>query len=169
MIHEDNPFQDPVDQRDPVRRFRGRLVSPVTIATAGAGDDRTGLTVSSLIVLEGEPGQVRLVVGPVTDLWARVEKTRRFVVHVCRDDDRHVAEAFAGLRPSPGGIFAGLKTLQTEWGPVLEDLDDRVFCTLHTMETVAYSGVVAGHIDRVETGDLASPLAYFRGRYRSLS
>ena len=33
MIHDENPFIDSPDQRDPIRRFRGRLTAPVTIVT----------------------------------------------------------------------------------------------------------------------------------------
>ena len=62
-----NPFADPPHSRDPVRRFRGRLVAPVTIATAGTGRDKAGLTVSSLMIAEGEPGLVYLLVASTTD------------------------------------------------------------------------------------------------------
>ena len=102
MIHAEHPFADLPEDRDPVRRFRGRLVSPVTIFTSGEGDRRTGLTVSSLFVAEGELGRLHAVVGPNTDLWDVVAETERFVVHVCGVDDTGLAEVFAGLRPSPG-------------------------------------------------------------------
>jgi len=168
MIHDDNPFLDSPDQRDPVRRFRGRLVAPVTIVTAGTEHIRVGLTVSSLSVIEGHPGLVQLVVGPTTDLWAAVEDSARFVIHVCREIDRHRAEVFAGLRPSPGGVFAGLETTHSEWGPVINELPDRAFCTLVDILELGSAGVATGHIDRIEASDLTAPLVYFRGRYRSL-
>lgn len=168
MIHSDNPFVDDPGSRDPVRRFRGRLLAPVTIVTAGEGDDRTGLTVSSLNVIEGEPGRVQAVVGPTTDLWETALGHGRFVVHVCGERHRALAEVFAGLRPSPGGIFSGVDLTVSEWGPVLTDLGDRAFCTFEGRDEVGYSGIVTGRIDRVEIADLTTPLAYFRGQYRSL-
>lgn len=168
MIHSDNPFVDAPDSRDPVRRFRGRLNAPVTVCTAGDDRERTGLTVSSLIVVEGEPGYVEVVVGPATDLWDLIAATGRFVVHVCSDEDRHLAEVFAGLRPSPGGIFAGLETSQSDWGPVIETLGNRAYCTSENTREIGYSGLVTARVDQVEVADLTNPLAYFRGGFHHL-
>jgi 3-hydroxy-9,10-secoandrosta-1,3,5(10)-triene-9,17-dione monooxygenase reductase component len=169
MIHEDNPFADAPDTRDPVRRFRGRLGAPVTIITAGDGERRTGLTVASLMVVEGEPGRVVAVVGPTSDLWDVVGETGRFVVHICSGEDRHTAEVFAGLRPSPGGIFAEVTVQDSDWGPVFSDLGNRVYCTLEERRELGHSGVFTGIIDRVEADEIDDPLLYFRGRYRALS
>lgn len=169
MIHSDNPFVDDPDTWDPVRRFRGRLNAPVTIFTSGDERKRTGLTVSSLLVVEGEPGYVQAVIGPTTDLWDMVTETGRFVIHICTDDHRSAAEVFAGLRPSPGGIFRGLDTTQSDWGPVIEGLGNRAYCTYEDRRELGYSGVVTGRIDEVETANLTNPLGYFRGRYRTLS
>lgn len=168
MIHDDNPFVDDVDSRDPVRRFRGRLIAPVTIITAGEGDDRTGLTVSSLMVVEGEPGRVEAVIAPTTDLWDTIESTGRFVVHICTDEHRAMASVFAGLRPSPGGIFAGLEVSTSEWGPVITAMGNRAYCSYETRRELGYSGIVTATVDKVEVGDLPGPLGYFRGAYRTL-
>lgn len=168
MIHGEHPFApDPAD-RDPVRHFRGRLTAPVTVVTSGDEKTPTGLTVSSLLVIEGEPGWVQLVVGPTSDLWASIEETSRFVVHVCRERDRHLAEVFAGLRPSPGGVFDGLEVSASDWGPVIDELGTRAFCELETIAEIGWSGVISGRIDRVETTGLENPLAYFRGQFRSI-
>jgi 3-hydroxy-9,10-secoandrosta-1,3,5(10)-triene-9,17-dione monooxygenase reductase component len=168
VIHSDNPFVDDPDSRDPVRRFRGRLSAPVTIVTAGDDTDRTGLTVSSLMIVEGEPGRIELVVGPTTDLWEAAAGTGRFVVHVCSDEDRALTEVFAGLRPSPGGIFAGLEVSQTDWGPVIDPLTNRAYCSFGDRRELGYSGVISGTIDRVEVAELNRPLTYFRGKYHTL-
>lgn len=168
MIHDDNPFVDDVDSRDPVRRFRGRLNAPVTIVTSGSEGERSGLTVSSLIVLEGAPGRVEAVIGPTSDLWDTMESYGRFVVHICTEAHRAMAGVFAGLRPSPGGIFAGLAVTQSDWGPVIDALENRAFCTYESRRELGYAGIVTATIDRVEVGDLGRPLAYFRGGYHTL-
>jgi 3-hydroxy-9,10-secoandrosta-1,3,5(10)-triene-9,17-dione monooxygenase reductase component len=168
MIHDENPFVDAPEGRDPIRRFRGRLTAPVTVVTSGAGEARAGLTVSSLNVIEGEPGVVELVVGPTSDLWDVVADSGGFVVHICRSSDRALAEVFAGLRPSPGGMFAGLEVTEAEFGPVIETLGDRAHCRFTTREEIGYSGVVSGAIDHIDVGDLVDPLLYFRGGYRGL-
>lgn len=169
MIHGDHPFAPPPSHRSPARRFRGRLTAPVTVVTAGSGRDRTGLTVSSLVVVEGEPSRVVAVISPLTDLWDRMSDTGRFIVHVCAVADRSLADVFAGIRPSPGGPFADLDVEDTKWGPAIGRLPHRAACTVETVRELGWSGVVEAAIDRIEVGDLTDPLAYFRGDYRELA
>jgi flavin reductase (DIM6/NTAB) family NADH-FMN oxidoreductase RutF len=169
MIHAEHPFADLPEDRDPVRRFRGRLANPVTIITSGEGDRRTGLTVSSLFVAEGELGRLHAVVGPNSDLWDVAAETERFVVHVCRVEDTGLAEVFAGLRPSPGGLFTITNTTQSKWGPLLDELPDRMFCSLESRAESGNSGVLVGVVDNVELSDIEDPLVHFRGTYRTLT
>lgn len=167
-IHTDHPFlPDPAD-RDPVRRFRSRLPVPVTIVTGGTAANRAGLTISSFLVTEGDPGEVLLLVNPNTDLWDAIEQTRRLVVHVCSADRRGLAEVFAGRQPSPGGPFAAATVTDGPWGPVLEDLPDRARVTVTSVDPAGWAGLVRGRIDQVEVSGEAEPLLYFRGRYRAL-
>jgi flavin reductase (DIM6/NTAB) family NADH-FMN oxidoreductase RutF len=169
MIHSEHPFRPAPDDRDPARRFRGRLASGVTIVTAGTESNRTGLTVSSLLVVEGDPALVHLVVGPTTDLWDVAAETGRFIIHVCRHDDHKLAEVFAGLAPSPGGMFANLNTEQTDWGPALVELSDRAYCTYASAEKAGWSGLIVGQIDRVEVTDMLDPMVHYRSVYRRIN
>lgn len=168
-VHEDHPFETPADQRDPARRFRGRLAAPVTIITSGSGDHRTGLTVSSLVVAEGDPSRIYFLLGSTTDLFYGLEETGKFVVHVLGSDDHATADVFAGLRPSPGGRFAGLAVEQSEWGPVLSDVKTRAYCTFEGGDEETFFIVAEGRIDKLELGEMEDPLVYFRGKYRNLT
>ena len=168
-IHSDHPFApDPAD-RDETRRFRGRLASPVTIVTAGTKDEPHGLTVSSLIVIEGDRPQLQAVIGPTTDLWYAIEETRRFVVHVCLEGHGPRSDVFAGLRPSPGGPFAAVETEASDWGPVIADIGDRAYCRAISLNEVGYSGLVDAEVEEFELTEMTSPLVYFRGRYRTIT
>ena len=100
-------------------------MAPVTIITAGAEDARFGLTVSSLLVAEGEPPIVYFLAGSATDVFYAIEETSKFVVHICEGRHRELADVFAGLRPSPGGMFAGQSVTQTAHGPRLDDIPTR--------------------------------------------
>src|SRR5688500_2413300 len=102
-IHHTDPFAVPTDQRSPVRRLRGRLASPVTLWTA---PEPAGRTVSSTLVAEGEPDRLLGLVDPESDLWAAVESAGRFAVTPLNPSHRQLADRFAGLFPSPGGLFA---------------------------------------------------------------
>lgn len=168
-IHTDHPFVPGPDERDLTRRFRGRLAAPVTIVTAGNDGKRAGLTVSSLVVVEGEQPHIVLVVGPMSDLWDRIGDTGRLIVHICRESDSGLSDVFAGIRPSPGGVFADSRTEMTEWGPVLTAIADRALCTVISREEIGYSGLVTARIDEIEVSGIRDPLVYFRGRYRHLA
>ena len=167
MIHGDNPFSPEGDDR--LRRFRGRLVSPVTIITSGDGQTQTGLTVSSLFAIDGAPPLLYAAVGPNSDLFDVVQETGRFVVHICRDGHEGLAEVFAGLRPSPGGMFASAEWEPSEWGPTLSAMPDRALCSLQTIDETGWSGILIGAIDEASSADLVEPLAHFRGSYRKLA
>ncbi len=167
-IHHEHPFADAEADRDPVRRFRGRLVAPVTVITSGDADAQAGLTVSSLMVAEGEPPSLRFLVGTTTDLAQAILATESFVVHILAVSQQRVADVFAGVRPHPGGPFAGWSTEASNWGPVFSDLPDRAYCSLVGAVESTYHHLIESVIDRVELSDLIDPLAYFRGRYRRI-
>lgn len=168
MIHDDHPFQDPPNERDPVRQFRGRLVAPVTVVTAGPEDSRAGLTVSSLMVAEGDPASVVAIIGPTTDLWDQIDSTEAFVVHILDNGQRENGDVFAGIRPRPGGPFAGLDVSQSSWGPVLDVLPNRLFCRLIASRALPFHQLIEGRVEKAEVGDLQDPATYFRGSYRRL-
>jgi len=151
-----------------VRQFRGRLVAPVTVVTAGQPGHEAALTVSSLMVAEGEPSSVIALIGTNTDLWEAIETSRRFVVHILGRSRREDADAFAGIRPRPGGVFAGVAVEHSDWGPVLTDSANRVFCSLASSIELPFHHLVEGEIEKVEVSELDDPAIYFRGDYRKL-
>lgn len=165
-IHDEHPFADPPEERDPARRFRGRMAAPVTIVTAGRPENRAGLTVSSLVVAEGEPSRVHFLVGSETDLFAALSETGSFVVHILAERHREVSDVFAGLRPSPGGLFARLEVEDGDFGPILVDIEDRAFCRVVDAAEDTFHVLISGAVEAIETSDLTDPLVYFRGAYR---
>ena len=168
-IHEDvHPFATPEEHRDPVRRFRGRLAEPVTLITAGNEGARTGMTVSSLVIAEGEPGRVQFLASPTADLVDAIERTSKFIVHVLESEHRAISEVFAEQRPSPGGLFAGVAVEDGEWGPALIDVPNRAYCSGASAAESGYSLLISAEIDRVEVAALDDPLIYFRGAYRRI-
>lgn len=168
-IHYENPFIDPPGERSEARRLRGRLALPVTVWTAGSPDNPVGLTVSSLLVADGEPPIVSGLIGETTDLFALLNETKTFVIHVLREEDGSLAEIFAGLRPNPGGPFAGLDVDDSQWGPVIRVNRTRAFCRLTSVNDAGYHKLVTGEIERMDLGEEESPLIYLRGRFRRLA
>ena len=169
-IHRDHPFDTPVELREPARRLRGRFAAPVTVWTAGGrGRPLAGLTVSSTVVSVGEPSLLLGLIGETTDLLDAVHDTGAFVVHVLDESDAALADRFAGLRPSPGGMFVGLDLEETAHGPALSAVRERASCRIVDVIPSGFQQLVRGEIESVELDELDSPLVYFRGRYRRLA
>ena len=164
-IHEDHPFRDPPEERDPARQLRGRLAAPVTIVTSGGPDDRTGLTISSIVVAEGEPASVHFLLGPATDLRHALDEHGTFIVHVAQREHRELADRFSLIRPSPGGLFAGLDVTDTEYGPELTVMETRAYCRYFGHRRSGHALLMEGVIEDLGLHDLTDPLCYFRGQY----
>lgn len=165
-IHYTDPFATPEEDRSPVRRLRGRLAAPVTLWTAPGP---AGLTVSSVLVGDGEPGRVVGLVDDESDLWAAITAVQRFVVCPLAEEQRRLAERFAGLAPAPGGLFAQEEWTETGYGPV--PVGDRSWagCRLDGSRRLGWGLLVEGTIAEVTlaTGETA-PLVHHRGRLTSL-
>lgn len=168
-IHEgEDPFAEPLEARSTARRLRGRFVAPVTVWTTGDEEAATGLTISSTIVAEGEPSVVLGLVADTTDLYAALSPGAKAVVHVLDEEAGPLGDRFAGLRPSPGGLFVGLDWQPSDYGPVLAGCSTLAYCTIRSITPAGYQQLVDAAIDSVELGPFDSPLVRFRGRYRKL-
>ncbi|WP_425413608.1 flavin reductase family protein [Micromonospora inyonensis] len=165
-IHHVDPFATPAGERSPARRLRGRLASPVTLWTAPGP---AGLTVSSTLVAEGEPDRLLGLVDPEADLWAAVEESGRFAVAVLGPAHRQLADRFAGLFPSPGGLFALDEWVDTPYGPVPADAGGWVGCRLDGSRECGWALLVEATVEVVELTERAEPLLHHRGRYRTLA
>ena len=165
-IHHENPFVDPPASRDALRQFRGRLPAPVTVVAIGDGSARVGLTVSSLLIVVGEPGYLVVMVDPDSDLGSALAPDRILTVSVLGPNDTYLAEAFARLAPAPGGLFRLGRWTQTDWGPVLEGSA----WLAGTVTDLHQLGRTLQVTARVENVDLSRTgvLVHQRGRYLTL-
>ena len=163
-ISPSDPFATPDHLRSPVRRLRGRLPAAVTLWTTPGP---AGLTVSSTLVVDGEPGRLLGVVDEESELWEALEGAGRFAVTPLTSDDRQLADRFAGLMPAPGGLFAaaGEGWVETGYGPVPAGHDTWAGCRLDSARPFGWGLLVEATIDTVEIGAAAPPLVHHRGRY----
>jgi 3-hydroxy-9,10-secoandrosta-1,3,5(10)-triene-9,17-dione monooxygenase reductase component len=164
----EHPFATPPGRRDPARRLRGRLVAPVTVWTAGELPGGAGLTVSSLLVAEGEPVRLLGLIDPASAFFEAMRAARAFVVHILAAGDRALAERFAERRPPLRGAFDGLEVTASPWGPVLAGSRPRAACRLERTTPAGRGDLVEGAVEDLELHELEHPLAYLRGRYRSV-
>lgn len=162
-IHDTHPFADP--DPDPARRLRGRLGGAVALVTAGEGPSRAGLTVSSLMVAQGDPARVLVLVDPDSDLHDALAVTGRAVVQLLTWHHRDLAEAFAGTAPAPGGPWRMATFEQSAWGPRLVDAAGWAGVRLESETAVGWSALMTTVIDEVELAEDREPLVHRRGRY----
>ena len=141
------------------------MASPVTVWTAYGPDDvAVGLTVSSVLVAEGEPAELLGLVDPLSALGEALEDHGRFLVHVLAAEQVRAAERFA-LR-FPGDPFEGEHVTPTPWGPALAAMPTRAGCTVRSSTEVGYAHLVLAGIDEIMLDERAvPPLVYYRGTY----
>ncbi|MEV0715735.1 flavin reductase family protein [Asanoa sp. NPDC050611] len=161
-IHASDPFATPEGARSPIRRFRGRLASPVTLWTAPGP---AGFTVSSTLVVDGDPGRLLGVLDDESDLWTALSDAGRFAVAPLGPDHRQLADRFAGLMPAPGGLFQTGDWTQTAYGPVPADAGAWAGCRLDGAREFGWGLLVEATIEQVEIIGEVPPLIHYRGRY----
>jgi flavin reductase (DIM6/NTAB) family NADH-FMN oxidoreductase RutF len=172
-IHSEHPFATPAGDRDPLRRFRGRTASAVSVWTSGAGRGRAGWTVSSFLVADGDPGEVVGVLDEDSALGELLadggEET--FVVNLLAWEQRGLADAFAGLAPAPGGVFRLGTWSDTDWGPALAGSAGWLGARLRPepLEHAGWGLLVRARVEHVELPDVPADgvLVHLQGRYRA--
>ncbi|HMR49013.1 MAG TPA: flavin reductase [Arachnia sp.] len=104
-IHSNHPFLPPPEQREPTRRLRGLLPSPVSIWTSASGDRRDGWTISSMLVANGEPAEIVALIDEDSDWWSLFRRTGLATVNILGPGQGGISDVFARVAPSPGGPF----------------------------------------------------------------
>ncbi len=167
-IHDTHPFAAGQPRR-PLRRFRGRLPAPVTVWAAETPAGPAGLTVSSMLVADGEPGEVVGLIDPASELFQALLGARRWAVSLLSHGDRQLSDAMAGLAPAPGGPFRLARWRDTQWGPVLATSPGWLGARLLGEPVEAgWSMLVRGVVESIEIDEAVAPVAYVRGNYRQL-
>lgn len=169
-IHSEHPFLPGEGERDPLRRLRGRLVSPVTVWTAELAGRRSGWTVSSVLLADGQPGEVVGLLDEDSELAEAIQRTRTVVVNVLTGAHRGLADAFAGTVPAPGGAFRLGRWTDSSWGPVLSDGAGWLGARLVDAEPdhAGWALLVRAAVEHVELAAADTVLGHVRGRYRAL-
>lgn len=165
-IHTDHPFVPADGDKDLFRRLRGRLPAPATVVATGEGRARVGLTVSSILLVDGPTPVVTVLVDPDSDLGEALAPGVRGTVSVLQPGDDWLAEVFAGLAPAPGGMFTVGTWLDTAWGPRLQE---RSWCgfTVADVREIGWSVQVTGTVEEIGVVD-STGAAHARGRFHDL-
>lgn len=166
-IHQEHPFADP--ERVLARQLRGRLGGRVTLWCAGELDARpAGLTVSSALVVPGDPWRALAFVDPESDLAETAQRTGRATWALLEQRHRRLADMFGGTAPAPGGAFRHGDFVQTDHGPRLADAPTWAALELEQTAEVGWMLQLTCRAVGVEVGAEDDPLHHVRGRYTTL-
>ena len=78
------------------------LASGVSVITVGRGEDRTGMTATSLTSLSVDPPSILICVNRSSSTWPALQAHRHFGVNLLRASQRPIAERFAGRDGAKG-------------------------------------------------------------------
>lgn len=173
-IHSEHPFAGTGEDRNPLRRFRGRMPSPVSVWTTESGPRRAGWTLSSFLVADGDPAEVVGVLdedSALADLLTGAGEAT-VVVNLLDFSHRGLADAFAEVAPAPGGPFRLGRWTPSPWGPVLDGSPGWLGARLTgDPDHAGWGLLVRAAVEHIEIGPEpdAGLLAHVRGRYRPVS
>ena len=138
----------------------------MTLWTVGTDSSRAGLTVTSLMVANGEEPRLLALLDPDSDLLELLRDSGRAVVSVLGWVDRDLAEAFAGTAPAPGGPFRQGEFVETPFGPRLAGAATYAEVSLVSETEAGWSVLVTCRIEKAVVGDEDEPvLGHRRGRF----
>lgn len=148
-----------------MRRARGRMPLPVTVWLAGeAGPGPLiGLTVSSVVLAQGEPPLLGGLVGPLTDLAEVIRHPGDpFVVHILADGHQRLAKHFSGELPAPADLLAAEPSAH---GPLLKAAGERLLCRTRVCREFGWSLLVEAEIEDLSAPAQGAGLAWYRGDF----
>jgi len=153
--------------RDAMRR----LVGGVSVVTAGTGDARTGLTVTSAHSLSADPPTMLVCVNRGASSWPVIRREGHFCVNILDARHRHVADRFTG-RDGLRGVdrYEGARWRQFATGALgLEDALAVIDCAVEEVIERHSHGIIIGAVQAIHIGAGREALAYGHGRYRTLT
>jgi hypothetical protein len=142
-------------------------VAPVTGWTAGQLPGGAGLTVSLVLVPQGQPARLLGLLDPTSVVWETVLEPRVLVVQVLAAGDQALAERCSKVRPPIRGSFERLAVAGSPWSGAGGSRPGAA-CRLAGSTPVGYAELVQGQVEQLELPDLEDPLASRHGGSRSV-
>ncbi|MCW5695098.1 MAG: flavin reductase family protein [Bauldia sp.] len=156
--------------------FRGAmrsLAGAVSVITAGFGDERSGLTATSVSSLSIDPPTLIACINRNASTWPLIQRHRHFGVNVLAPHHEVVADRFAGRHGVKGAArYAGADWLELVTGaPILADAVVAIDCELEEAIDRHSHSIVIGRVRAIHAGlgDADAALIYWRGAYGAVT
>lgn len=143
------------------------LAGGVAVVTVGRGSDINGFTATSVSSLSTHPPRLVVCIAQSSASWHAIQRHPYFVVNLLRDEERALADQFAGRNGLEGAArYAGARwTTMLTATPVLEDALAAFDCEVAEMLPRYDHAVIIGHVCAVRACPGAFPLVYWQGDY----
>lgn len=142
----------------------------VTIISTGTGDERTGLTATSVCSLSDSPPSIIACVNRNASAYELLRKVGVFGVNLLGSDQTELASLFAGRR----GVEREQRFADNQWtslvtgAPILKDALASLDCELMTEHQYGTHSIFVGLVRDVRVRDDLDPLLYFGGVFHAL-
>lgn len=146
------------------------LAGGVCVITAGEGDQRTGLTATSVSALSAEPPTVMFGLNRSSSSYAVLRQHGRFAVNLLSAEQKQVADRFAGRGGEAGPArYDGAAWTQGGGGALLlQGALASLACDVEeTIERHSHA-IVIGRVREIRLGGADAALLYWRGDYERL-
>jgi flavin reductase (DIM6/NTAB) family NADH-FMN oxidoreductase RutF len=144
-----------------------QFASSVCVVTWRSGDDRTGLTATSVASLSADPPTLLVCVNRASPSYRAVQSLGAFAVNVLAADQREIADRFVGASGLTGAdrfrderwlvLPSGASYLADSAAVFDCEVDERIERHTHA--------IVIGRVRRLLVGDGSGALVRWRGAY----
>ncbi len=144
-----------------------QLPGGVSVITVGRGEERSGLTVTSVSSLSLDPPTLIVCINKQSSSWPLLQRHKAFGVNVLRAGQQVVAERFAGR----GGLKGAARFGDEPWitlatgVPLLADALAVIDCGLEETIDRHSHAIVIGRVEAAQVAPDSEALVYWRGHY----
>jgi flavin reductase (DIM6/NTAB) family NADH-FMN oxidoreductase RutF len=180
MAYVESPQRDDEDQRMSApsdsgesavfRQAMREFAAGVSIIACGAGDGRSGCTVTALTSLSLAPPTLLICLSREAHTLKRLTETGSFSVNLLGARHRELADRFASRIGERGAARFGVgrwTTLATG-SPLLADALAAVDCRVEEILERHTHAIVIGAVVAVQRGEGGAALAHWRSQYETL-
>lgn len=159
--------------RETVSDFRSamrQLAGGVAVITVGRGEDRTGLTATSVSSLSADPPTVIFGLNLASSSFPVLQRHRSFGVNFLTATQKQVADRFAGRNGAKGVA----RYADADWSsgvtgaPLLTGALASLDCELEELIERHSHAIVVGRVREVRSGRNDAALIYWRGDYERI-
>ncbi|AKR58343.1 hypothetical protein XM25_21625 [Devosia sp. H5989] len=163
-------IRDLVDWEVPNDEFKRAMrgfVGSVCVITVGEGEERSGLTATSVISLSAEPPRMLFCVNRSASAWPLLDRYKRFGINALAGEQQHIADRFAGRDGAKGPArYANADWLTLATGaPILADALVAFDCELEERIDRHTHSIIIAKVIELRVRPDAPALVYGNGIY----